>query len=141
VKNRLQQHLANLGHEDDKVATWAQELIRRYYLHRAVPQLIPLCESPDATVRLRAGWLLGLSKVPEAYQILVQQTSDADPRVRYDAAMALGKLGDLRALDLLFACRNRKTRWIAWTRQRQWLWDKSDYPLLTISRSDCLPCR
>ena len=52
-------------------------------------------------VRLRAGWVLGMSKDPRAFEPLCRLLRDLDERVRYDIAVALGHHGDERAIPIL----------------------------------------
>lgn len=45
--------------------------------------------------------LLGHIRDPRAFPVLVAMLEDPAPEIRYDAAMALGLLGDLRAVPIL----------------------------------------
>jgi HEAT repeat protein len=52
-------------------------------------------------VRYRAVWALGYTHEPRAYETILRLTDDPDEGVRYDATIALGILGDQRAIKPL----------------------------------------
>ena len=81
----------------------AELLLLRHYAKDACTELLEHVEHPDTLVRCRVAWILGHSRDPRAYEPLVQFLGDSSPDVRYDAAIALGVLGDPRAKPVLMA--------------------------------------
>lgn len=55
----------------------------------------------DEEVRSTCAEALGTSEEPDALPLLLDASRDSSSLVRYDAALALGQLGDARALDRL----------------------------------------
>jgi HEAT repeat protein len=98
---QIQQHIENLDSADFDTSCRAEGYLIRYYGSRALVPLIWACGNPNATVRFRAVWALGQTLDPRAYEIILRLIDDPDQRVRYDATIALGILGDLRALEPL----------------------------------------
>ena len=101
TERRIQEHIANFGSSDSKVSGRAEQVMIRHYLGKATQALIEACASANPVVRYRAAWTLGVSKDPSAFDCLLALTDDPDEGVRYDAVLALGNLGDSRALDPL----------------------------------------
>lgn len=60
-----------------------------------------LAESPDWRHRRRAALALGRERPTAAYSALIAALGDRDPDVRHAAVMALGELGDDRAVEAL----------------------------------------
>ena len=85
-------------------AIWGLDQVARAKSSPAVvAPLLPLLADPDAEVRSQAAKVLGEQRVTEAYQGLARLLSDANPRVKSFAAVALGKLSRADAVPLLFA--------------------------------------
>ncbi|MDR3102205.1 MAG: HEAT repeat domain-containing protein [Methanocalculaceae archaeon] len=58
----------------------------------------PLLADASWVVRYRACEAVGMIKLPEAYQVLLETLADPHGHVRYMAVKGLGLLGDARAL-------------------------------------------
>ena len=92
--------IEKLQHSSDDVAARAEG--RLVLLgKRAVPQVLRLVDHSDPRVRFRAIWVLGKSRDPAGYEAILSHVEDCDDRVAYDAMMALGELGDARAISHL----------------------------------------
>src|SRR6185436_6764204 len=63
--------------------------------------LIRLLGDPDVEVRTQAAGLLGEARAPGARDDLIKLLKDASSRVRFFAAMSLGKLGRSEAIPAL----------------------------------------
>ena len=100
-KRRIRRHIENLGSVDERVATKAEACLIRYYGPRAFDELRDACHDPNAAVRFRAVWALAQTRATSAYETILALTEDPDQRVRYDATVALGVLGDARAVEPL----------------------------------------
>jgi HEAT repeat protein len=101
AKRRIRQHVENLNHADDRVSMRAENYLGRCYGIRALGELVEACGHANPVVRFRAVWLLGHTHAPQAYEAILDLTDDPDERVRYDATLALGILGDIRAIEPL----------------------------------------
>lgn len=100
TRRRITGHIAKLGSADDKTALDAEQRLI-YFGARAVPRLLPLVSDDSPQVRFRVAWVLGKSRDPQAYSALTAMVEDTDEAVRYDATLALGELGDTRAVPFL----------------------------------------
>ncbi|MEX2380890.1 MAG: PVC-type heme-binding CxxCH protein [Opitutales bacterium] len=67
----------------------------------AVRELPELLSDADAEVRAQAAKVLGDSREESALEGLIGRLQDSSPRVRFFAAISLGKLGDSQAVDPL----------------------------------------
>ncbi|BDI29802.1 hypothetical protein CCAX7_18530 [Capsulimonas corticalis] len=103
TQSRIRSHIANLGNANNEVAQRAERLLIRHYGARALGLLIDACKSPNPSVRFRAVWVLGYTRAPGAFEAIMELTNDLAGTVRYDAVMALGVLGDARAIPPLLA--------------------------------------
>jgi quinoprotein glucose dehydrogenase len=65
--------------------------------------LVRLLSDPDAEVRAQAAKVLGERRYSKAFIKLQDSLKDQSPRVRFFAAISLGKLGRVEALPALFA--------------------------------------
>ena len=65
--------------------------------------VLPLLGDADAEIRAQAARQLGDRRVAAAFDALVQRLQDGSPRVRFFAALALGKLGRREAIGPLLA--------------------------------------
>jgi quinoprotein glucose dehydrogenase len=65
--------------------------------------LHPLLDDPEAEIRAQAAKALGEAREAQALDKLVNRLGDESPRVRFFAAIALGKLGRLEAVKPLLA--------------------------------------
>lgn len=87
-------------------ALWAFEQIARSDPSR-IPTigetLLPLLEDEDSEVRGQAAKVLGDLRYAPALQPMTRRALDSNSRVRFFACMALGKIGDPRALEPLLA--------------------------------------
>jgi HEAT repeat protein len=99
--SRIRKCLANLRSPDPQESERAERLLIRHYASECVPELILACRSDNPVVRFRAVWILGYSRAPAAYETVRELCDDPDPRVRYDAVVALGIHGDGRAIEYL----------------------------------------
>ncbi|HEX8912088.1 MAG TPA: PVC-type heme-binding CxxCH protein [Humisphaera sp.] len=68
----------------------------------AAAQVLPLLADADLEVRCQAAKVAGDAKAAGAYDALLKLAADPEPRARYFAAMALGKLGKKEAVPALF---------------------------------------
>jgi quinoprotein glucose dehydrogenase len=66
---------------------------------KAVAPLIPIMDDADEEVRAQAARILGDSRCGVAYDGLIARLADSSPRVRYFAAMGLGKLARKEAVE------------------------------------------
>lgn len=99
-RRRIATHLVGLGSADDDTATQAELRLLRFG-RKAVGQLLELAASDTPRIRFRVAYLLGKSRDPEVLPTIIHLVHDPDDVVRYDAVMALGYLGDPRAIPLL----------------------------------------
>ena len=98
----IQNLITKLEHPSDDVAVKAER--RLIWLgKRTIPQMLPKINHADPRVRFRAVWVLGKTRDPAAFDAIRSCVEDSDHRVAYDAMMALGELGDSRAVPLLEA--------------------------------------
>lgn len=74
----------------------AMELGRRG--HEGFAAALPLMADESWVIRYRACEIIGMTKLPEAYSVLVDTLADPRDHVRYMAVKGLGILGDIRAL-------------------------------------------
>jgi len=81
---------------------WA-DVARRLagYGEAAVPLLTDDLHSDDAEVQIMAAYVLGMIKDPRALDALQRATIDGAPRLRREAATAMLRMGDRRALPTL----------------------------------------
>ena len=101
VEERIRRHIENFANPDLHVSSMAERYMLRHYGVRAIDQLIKACDHTNPMTRLRAAWVLGYTKDPRAYGPILRLTEDPNERVRYDATVALGILGDKRGLQHL----------------------------------------
>jgi quinoprotein glucose dehydrogenase len=66
---------------------------------KVLADLVPLVQNGDAEVRAQAAKLLGDHRVGEGRRPLEALLQDPSPRVRFFAALALGKLGQKQSMD------------------------------------------
>jgi HEAT repeat protein len=90
-----------LNSADEDVSSKAEMYLMRYYGARALDELIGACNHSNPVVRFRAVWALAHTKDPRIYETILRLTDDPDERVRYDATLAFGVLGDMRAVPQL----------------------------------------
>jgi quinoprotein glucose dehydrogenase len=64
---------------------------------QAAPRVLPLLDDGDVEVRAQAAKVLGDGRVSGAAAALIARLKDANPRARFHAAMALGKLKEKKA--------------------------------------------
>lgn len=76
---------------------------------RAAPLVVALVDDPDAKVRAQALAALG-DAADASYVDRVARRLDDEDEVRHEAALALARLGDRRALPLLVAALGRRER-------------------------------
>ena len=69
----------------------------------ALDQLLPLLADADEEVRAQAAKVLGDARFERAYEPLVKRLADDAPRVRFFAALAVGKLGRPEAVSAVIA--------------------------------------
>ena len=69
----------------------------------AMNLLVKLLSDPDAEVRAQAAKVLGDRRYSKAFEPLNYSLRDASPRVRFFAAISLGKFGRSQALPALYA--------------------------------------
>jgi HEAT repeat protein len=93
---RISRHIENLNSPDEAISSRAEGYLMRYYGARALEPLIEACDHPNPVVRFRALWALAHTRDRRAYDPILRLM-----RVRYDATVALGVLGDLRAIEPL----------------------------------------
>jgi HEAT repeat protein len=74
---------------------------------RAMVPLIELAEAPDARIRLEAIISLGNIGSEAAIPALEKALYDSEPNVRWDAAIALAKMGDSSGSHILLDLLNR----------------------------------
>ncbi len=77
----------------------AVELGRRG--HDGFSAALPLLGDEAWVVRYRACEIIGMTKLPEAYPVLIAALDDSRDHVRYMAVKGLGLLGDVRALPVV----------------------------------------
>lgn len=86
-----------------------------------------LSELQDSNVEIRrkAANFLSLYKPddPIAFDPLFSTLADLDAEVRYYSALALGELGDKRALDKLLKLQKDKSWFIDWSGEKSWVKD------------------
>jgi len=82
-------------------AIWGLGQIGRKY-KPAYRQLLTLAADKDAEVRAQAVKVLGESRAPWTYAVLLPRLKDAEPRVRFFAALSLGKVGNPSAVPRVF---------------------------------------
>src|SRR5205823_4502375 len=66
---------------------------------KVLTELVPLLQDGDAEVRAQVAKLLGDHRVGEARRPLEGLLQDSSPRVRFFAALGLGKLGQKQSID------------------------------------------
>ncbi len=81
---------------------WA-DLARKLagYGEPAVPQLVANLKSHDDDVKVMSAYVLGMIKDPRSLDALYRTTVVASPRVRYEAATSMLRMGDRRALETM----------------------------------------
>lgn len=90
----------NLASPDEATATQASLRLLRFG-KIAIGQLLELVVSENPRVRFRIVYLLAKTGERELFPVVASFVHDPDDFVRYDAVMALGYLGDPRAIPLL----------------------------------------
>ena len=100
TRRRIAGHLVNLASDDDATATQAELRLLRFG-NKAIGQLLALVGSENPRLRFRVVYLLGKTGESEVFPVVASFVYDPDDFVRYDAVMALGYLGDPRAIPLL----------------------------------------
>src|SRR5438045_786253 len=106
---RVREYIAGLGNPNWDLSAKCEDHLILALKHlrksrpRAVDLLIEATAHPDPQVRLRAVWALASTRCQRAYPTILALTSDAVPTVAYDAAMALGRFGFVRAIEPLIA--------------------------------------
>ncbi|MDV0444295.1 HEAT repeat domain-containing protein [Methanorbis rubei] len=90
--------LAAMLHNPDKSVRNAAAIELGSRGHDGFLAALPLLEDESWVVRYRACEIIGMTKVPEAYPVLLQILQDPRDHVRYMAVKGLGLLGDVRAL-------------------------------------------
>jgi HEAT repeat protein len=104
VQERISKHIHDLSSIDKKISARAEGYLLRYYGVKALDQLITACFDPDPQMRWRCAWVLGHTHGTRAYETILRlMTQDPSGFVRYDAAVALGILGDERAIAPLIS--------------------------------------
>ncbi len=73
---------------------------------QAAPALLPLLEDKNPLVRAHAARALGVAKAKEAVERLIKMLADPDARVVANVIVALGAIGDVRAVDALLPMGN-----------------------------------
>ena len=73
---------------------------------QAVPALLPLLEDKNPLVRAHAARALGIAKAKDAVERLIKMLADSDARVVANVIVALGAIGDARAVDALLPMGN-----------------------------------
>jgi quinoprotein glucose dehydrogenase len=63
--------------------------------------IVPFLADPDVEIRCQAAKLVGAGRVQTAFKGLIRLTHDPEPRVRFFATMALGKLGRKEAVPAI----------------------------------------
>jgi HEAT repeat protein/mono/diheme cytochrome c family protein len=96
-------------------AVWALDAIGDAAARQAVRSGL---KDPSAQVRLQAARSCGLCVDRDAYSALVGLLADRDAAARREAAIALGKLGDSRALLPLMVALGDSDRTLAWSISR-----------------------
>ena len=96
----IHRQVERLGHTSDDVAVRAESRLILFG-KMAIPQVLQVVDHPDPRVRFRAIWVLGRSRDPAVFEAVLSHVEDSDHRVAYDAMMALGQLGDSRAIPYL----------------------------------------
>jgi HEAT repeat protein len=74
----------------------------------AVPDLLPLAQSADAGLRKAAVHALGAFRLPEARAAVAAALDDEAVDVRWNAALALARQGDARAVPVLLQMLDRQ---------------------------------
>ena len=80
---------------------WGLGILARRGSHAVVPVLLSLLVDDEAEVRAQAARMLGDVREKQAFAPLLARCSDASPRVRFHAAIALGRIGNPSALNAL----------------------------------------
>ena len=92
--------IKKLEHPSDRVAGKAEKRLALFG-RSAIPRLRPLAYHSNPQVRYRVVWILGKTRDPDVFETILSRVDDPDHRVAYDAIMALGSLGDQRAIPHL----------------------------------------
>lgn len=100
---RIDGHIHALDSAGKKAAWRAKRILIRYYGVKALESLITASSHTSAQVRSYVVAVLAQTHDSDAYQTILQLSQDTDERVAYNAAIALGTLGDARALEPLVA--------------------------------------
>lgn len=95
---RIRGYIARLGSSDEIEATEAESRLLRLG-RKAVRPLLELVVHESPVVRSRAAYLLGRAGDSVALPALQYLLEDADATVRHGAVLALGELGDPRAVS------------------------------------------
>src|ERR1700722_6997736 len=103
AKKRIARHIQNLNNCDNEIACRAETSLIRYYGARGIDQLLEVVDHPNPAVRGRAAWTLAHTREPRLFDVILNLCSDPEGDVRYDSAVALGILGDGRAVAPLIA--------------------------------------
>ena len=103
IHKRIRKHVRDLDNSDQKVSARAEGYLIRYYGARALEALNDACSHPHPQVRFRSVWALAYTHEPRVYDTILRLTQDPEGSLRYDEAIALGILGDERALAPLVA--------------------------------------
>lgn len=82
-------------------AIWALGQIGRSHV-QALESILPLFQDDDPEIRAQAAKVAGDGKLHEAQSELINLLRDISPRVRFFAALGLGKLGRPDALEPIF---------------------------------------
>ena len=98
---RIQQHIARLDNADLDTVVDAEFRLLRFGV-KAVEPLLAILQHSNPVVRLHAGWILGKSRDPRAFEQLCLLLKDEDGDVRYDIAVALGWHRDIRSIPILW---------------------------------------
>jgi putative heme-binding domain-containing protein len=126
VVPRLADRLKDGGLEAGRLhALWALDAIGSPEARQAI---VAVLSDSSAKVRLQAARSVGIRRDRAALSDLSRLLKDRDAAVRREAAIAIGKLGDVRAAPALYAALDESDRFAAWSVRgairRLEAWDK-----------------
>ena len=98
---RFRQHVEDLASDDVRLAARAHYLIARFYAKDFEPELIEAAGSSDPDISWRSVSALTQVHSTRVFPFICANLHHEELRVKYEAALDLGHLGDTRGIPML----------------------------------------